>query len=163
MKLKELKTPIGYLTLIATRQGLRAIQFGSCEEKQCDTDKSDTVVILEHLETAASQLREYFCGDRRNFDLTLDPAPKSNWTHTVIASLCTVCYGQITTYGELAKRVSGGNSGSAARAIGSVMRSNTLPLIWPCHRVVGSDGSLTGYSGGLDSKRWLLELERAHA
>lgn len=163
MQIMKLDTPIGNLTLTATKRGLKSIQFGLIEEEHSDDGNSDTVTARQHLKAASSQLREYFRGDRRDFDLELDPEPGSDWTCSVISLLRMVDYGRTTTYGELAKRASGGKSGHRARAIGSVMRNNTLPIIWPCHRVIGSDGSLTGYAGGLEAKNWLLRLERAHA
>ena len=111
---------------------------------------------------AIGQLREYFAGQRMDFDLPLDWPPLDPTTRKVLETLMTVRGGQTITYGELAER---SGTGVPARAIGSIMAGNPLPLVIPCHRVVASDG-LGGYSGGepgreLATKRWLLENEGA--
>jgi methylated-DNA-[protein]-cysteine S-methyltransferase len=108
------------------------------------------------------QLREYFAGQSRNFDLPLDLPPMPSATEAVLRALMTVEYGETITYGELAER---SGTGVPARAIGSIMAGNPVPIVIPCHRVVASDG-LGGYSGGepgrsLETKRWLLENEGA--
>ncbi len=116
----------------------------------------------ETLQQAIGQLREYFAGQRMDFDLPLDWPPLEPATRKVLEALRTVRAGETVTYGELAER---SGTGVPARAIGSIMAANPLPLIIPCHRVVASDG-LGGYSGGepgreLETKRWLLENEGA--
>ncbi len=116
----------------------------------------------EMVQQALGQLREYFAGQRRDFDLTLDLPPMESTTERVLRALMRVGYGETITYAELAAR---SGTGVPARAIGSIMGANPLPIIIPCHRVVASDG-LGGYSGGepgreLETKRWLLENEGA--
>ena len=116
----------------------------------------------ETVQQVLGQLREYFAGQRREFDLPLDLVGLEPVTEAVLRTLLTVGYGETITYGELATR---SGTGVPARAIGSIMAANPLPLIIPCHRVVASDG-LGGYSGGepghgLETKRWLLENEGA--
>jgi methylated-DNA-[protein]-cysteine S-methyltransferase len=116
----------------------------------------------EMVQHAIGQLREYFAGQRMDFDLNLDWPPLDPTTRTVLETLMTVRAGQTVTYAELAER---SGTGVPARAIGSIMAANPLPLVIPCHRVVASDG-LGGYSGGepgheLETKRWLLENEGA--
>ena len=116
----------------------------------------------ETVQQAIGQLREYFAGQRLDFDLPLDWPPLEPTTRKVLEALRTVRAGETVTYGELAQR---SGTGVPARAIGSIMAANPLPLVIPCHRVVASDG-LGGYSGGepgreLETKRWLLEHERA--
>jgi methylated-DNA-[protein]-cysteine S-methyltransferase len=116
----------------------------------------------ETVQQAIGQLREYFAGQRLDFDLPLDWPPLEPTTRKVLEALMTVRAGETVTYGELAER---SGTGVPARAIGSIMAANPLPLVIPCHRVVASDG-LGGYSGGepgreLETKRWLLEHERA--
>ncbi len=106
----------------------------------------------------ASELDEYFGGRRRTFDLTLDLRALPPFTVSVLDQLARVPYGETTTYGELARRV---GHPRAARAVGTVMNRNRIPIVLPCHRVVGSTGDLTGYAGGLDVKQTLLELEGA--
>jgi methylated-DNA-[protein]-cysteine S-methyltransferase len=119
----------------------------------------------ETVQQALGQLREYFAGQRRTFDLPLDLPPLEPATLAVLTTLAeTVGYGETVTYGELARR---SGTGLPARAIGSVMGANPVPVIIPCHRVVASDG-LGGYSGGergheLEAKRWMLENEGALA
>ena len=114
------------------------------------------------MQQAIGQLREYFAGQRQEFDLRLDLPELEPSTEAVLMALRRIPYGQTITYGQLAE-MSG--TGLPARAIGSVMAANPLPIIIPCHRVVASDG-LGGYSGGepgmeLVTKRWLLENEGA--
>jgi methylated-DNA-[protein]-cysteine S-methyltransferase len=116
----------------------------------------------ETVQQAIGQLREYFAGQRMDFDLPLDWPPLEPTTRKVLEALRTVHAGKTVTYGELADR---SGTGVPARAIGSIMAANPLPLVIPCHRVVASDG-LGGYSGGepgreLETKRWLLENEGA--
>lgn len=116
----------------------------------------------ETVQVAIGQLREYFAGQRGDFDLPLDWPKLEPRTETVLRTLMTVSAGETVTYAELAAR---SGTGVPARAIGSIMAANPWPLVVPCHRVVAVDG-LGGYSGGepgreLETKRWLLENERA--
>ncbi len=110
------------------------------------------------IDAAQRELDEYFAGRRREFDLALDLRALPPFTVTVLEELARVPYGETTTYGELAARV---GRPSAARAVGTVMNRNRIPIVLPCHRVVGSTGSLVGYAGGLELKAKLLELEGA--
>jgi methylated-DNA-[protein]-cysteine S-methyltransferase len=107
---------------------------------------------------ARRQLDEYFAGGRREFDLEVDLRPARGFGRAVLEELARVPYGELTSYGTLASRA---GSPRAARAVGTVMNRNPVPIVLPCHRVVGSTGSLVGYAGGLDRKRTLLELEGA--
>ena len=107
------------------------------------------------LERGRVELAEYFQGKRREFDLPL--APKGTpFQQKVWSELAKVPYGTVVTYGELAARV---GSPKACRAVGQANHNNPLPIFLPCHRVVGANGSLTGYAGGLELKQWLLRLE----
>ena len=110
------------------------------------------------VDAARRELDEYFAGKRRSFDLALDLRALPPFTVSVLGELARVPYGETTTYGALARRV---GHPKAARAVGTVMNRNRIPIVLPCHRVVGSTGDLTGYAGGLDRKRTLLELEGA--
>jgi methylated-DNA-[protein]-cysteine S-methyltransferase len=101
------------------------------------------------------QLTEYFDGERRSFELPLAPRGDT-FEARVWRSLCAIPYGETTSYGELAKRI---GEPTAARAVGLANGRNPIAVIVPCHRVIGADGSLTGYGGGLDRKRFLLDLE----
>ena len=107
---------------------------------------------------ARRELEEYFDGRRRTFDVALDLRALPPFTVSVLDELARVPYGETTTYGELAQRV---GHPRAARAVGTVMNRNRIPIVLPCHRVVGATGDLTGYAGGLDVKQSLLELEGA--
>jgi O-6-methylguanine DNA methyltransferase len=109
----------------------------------------------ERCRAAAAQLGEYFAGRRRSFDLPLAPRG-SAFQRAVWDELARVPYGRTVSYGELAERM--GRPG-ASRAVGGANNKNPLPIVVPCHRVIGADGSLTGYGGGLDKKRALLALE----
>ncbi len=109
------------------------------------------------LAEARRQLDEYFAGKRRAFDLPLDPRGTS-FQRAVWDELREVPFGQTVTYGELARRV---GRPEAARGVGAAMAANPLPIVVPCHRVVGSSGGLTGFGGGLPRKRLLLEIEGA--
>jgi methylated-DNA-[protein]-cysteine S-methyltransferase len=110
------------------------------------------------LDDAERQLCEYFAGDRTAFDLPLD-LHGSDFQRRCWHALATIPYGQTVSYGEQARRL--GLGPAAARAVGAANGQNPLPLVLPCHRVIGADGSLTGFGGGLHVKRYLLELEGA--
>ena len=106
-------------------------------------------------ESAIEQLREYFAGERHEFTLPL--APQGNaFELRVWDALCEIPYGETVSYGEIARRI---GSPTAARAVGLANGRNPIAVIVPCHRVIGADGSLTGYGGGLERKRFLLDLE----
>jgi methylated-DNA-[protein]-cysteine S-methyltransferase len=113
-------------------------------------DIADTPVKLE--------LEEYFEGRRHEFDLPVDLRGRSDFSRVVLEHLARVPYGEVTTYGSLAAR---SGRPKAARAVGTIMNRNPVPIVLPCHRVVGSTGSLVGYGGGLERKRLLLDLEHA--
>lgn len=106
-------------------------------------------------EPVLEQLGEYFAGDRMRFDVRLAPRGTA-FQQRVWEALLEIPYGETETYGELARRV---GSPGAARAVGLANGSNPIALIVPCHRVIGANGTLTGYGGGMEHKRWLLDLE----
>lgn len=110
------------------------------------------------LAEARTQLLDYFRGARREFDLPLLPEG-TPFRRRVWDALLTIPYGQTISYGELARRI---GSPKAVRAVGQANHHNPLPIFIPCHRVVGADGSLTGYGGGLELKQYLLHLEEIH-
>lgn len=109
------------------------------------------------LNRVAAQLQEYFAGTRTTFDLPLEPSG-TDFQLSVWELLRKIPYGVTTSYGELARRL---GDPKASRAVGAANGANPIPIIVPCHRVVGSKGELTGFGGGLDRKRWLLEHEGA--
>ena len=158
-----LATPVGVLTVHSDGAAIRRVQWSrpghSAPVPGVSSDAERDPLLAE----ALAQLSAYFAGERSGFDLPFDLGPQSDVTNAVLHALYdTVGHGETVTYGELAER-----SGTAvpARAIGSIMGANPIPILVPCHRVVASDG-LGGYSGGapgegLLTKRWLLEHEGA--
>ncbi|HEX4745484.1 MAG TPA: methylated-DNA--[protein]-cysteine S-methyltransferase [Gaiellaceae bacterium] len=156
------ESPIGDLFVAATTRGLAAISFDSEPEAQLErVARLAGPAVLRSprsVDTARRELDEYFAGKRRVFDLTLDLRSLPPFTVSVLEELARVPYGQTTTYGALAATV---GHPRAARAVGTVMNRNRIPIVLPCHRVLGSSGDLTGYAGGLERKLALLELEGA--
>lgn len=140
-------TPIGPLTLESDGQAVTALRFGIHGET--------SPLPCPVLATAARELAEYFAGQRRNFTVPLSPAG-TDFQKKVWDALLSIPYGETATYGQIAQRV--GNP-KACRAVGMANHVNPLPIFIPCHRVVGSSGNLTGYAGGLETKRFLLRLE----
>ena len=114
--------------------------------------------VPRRLDFVRRELDEYFEGRRREFDLQLDLSPVSGFNRDALRELSLVPYGQVTTYGALAAKV---GHPKAARAVGGAMNRNPIPIVLPCHRVVGANGKLVGYAGGLDRKELLLKLEGA--
>jgi methylated-DNA-[protein]-cysteine S-methyltransferase len=150
-------SPVGELLVAATDRGLARIHF----DPEGQEDELGRIfgrrVLRSPLDDVRRELDEYFDGRRREFDLPLDLRVAS-FHADVLSELARVPYGMTTTYGALATKV---GHPRAARAVGTVMNRNPIPIVLPCHRVVGSNGSLTGYAGGLDRKRQLLQLEGA--
>ena len=155
-------SPIGPLLVAASGSGLAAISFRSDPDEQLDRlariAGPRVLRSSRSVDSARRELDEYFEGDRRAFDLSLDLRGLTPFTLAVLEELAGVPYGETTTYGALAARV---GHPQAARAVGTVMNRNRIPIVLPCHRVVGASGDLTGYAGGLDVKQTLLELEGA--
>ena len=110
------------------------------------------------LDETRRELDDYFAGRRKTFDLELDLRGQASFAVAVLGELAKVPYGHTATYGELANRA---GSPRAARAVGMVMNRNPIPIVLPCHRIVGASGSLVGYGGGLERKEHLLRLEGA--
>jgi methylated-DNA-[protein]-cysteine S-methyltransferase len=146
-------SPIGPLTLIAEQGKLTGLQFG--DVPPAAGTSADGSVADEPFASAAAQLAAYFAGKLKAFDLPLAPAG-TPFQLRVWTALQTIPYGQTVSYGQLARQV---GSPAASRAVGLANGRNPIPLIFPCHRVVGADGSLTGYGGGLHRKQFLLDLE----
>jgi methylated-DNA-[protein]-cysteine S-methyltransferase len=146
----RLATPIGTLGLVGSDAGLRAVYFdGARVEPDGDSDV---------LDEARVQLEAYFAGELIEFDLPLD-LRGTDFQRRCWLALATIPYGRTVSYGEQARRL--GLGPASARAVGAANGQNPLPIVLPCHRVVGADGSLTGFGGGLDTKRFLLEHEGA--
>jgi methylated-DNA-[protein]-cysteine S-methyltransferase len=149
-----LLSPIGELTLVADGGRLTGLYMDAQRHRPAgDTFGAAGDPADEPFASAARQLAAYFAGELTAFDLPLAPAG-TPFQRRVWAALLAIPYGQTWSYGELARRV-----GSASRAVGLANGKNPIALVIPCHRVIGSDGSLTGYGGGLDRKRYLLQLE----
>ncbi|KQX86761.1 methylated-DNA--[protein]-cysteine S-methyltransferase [Variovorax sp. Root473] len=151
----HIDTPLGRVTMAATDQGLAGLWFDQQRHWPDTTGwqtKDDHPALLE----AAAQLRDYFAGRRSHFDMQLDLSHGTVFQQGVWQALLAIPAGETTTYGALSQRV--GNP-AAVRAVGAAVGRNPISVIVPCHRVLGADGSLTGYAGGLDRKTALLELE----
>jgi methylated-DNA-[protein]-cysteine S-methyltransferase len=154
MKYSCIKSPIGPLLIACDEKAIRHIEFPrGGEPAQPEPGWHESNCSL--LQLAAEQLSEYFSGHRNVFIVPLDPEG-TEFQQAVWRRLQEIPYGQTITYGELAKRV--GNP-SASRAVGAANGANPIPIMIPCHRVIGSDGKLTGFGGGLPTKKALLTLE----
>lgn len=146
-------TPIGELGIAENGRAITAIYFEG--EAPSDALRGETPLLRE----AARQLDEYFAGRRREFDLPLEPAG-TPYRQRVWQALRQIPYGQTATYGQIAART---DNPRASRAVGGANHHNPIPVVIPCHRVVGSGGALTGYAGGLERKKILLEIEKKGA
>jgi methylated-DNA-[protein]-cysteine S-methyltransferase len=150
-------TPIGTLTIIASDDGLTHVLFDGQTPDEVGLDNNLPIVDDDPVLAAAeAQLHEYFAGDRKDFDLPLD-LRGTEFQVDAWQALASVPYGETTSYGEQAERI--GRPG-AFRAVGAANGKNPVPIILPCHRIVGANGSLTGFAGGLDLKQRLLALEQ---
>lgn len=152
----HVQSPVGPLLLAASDEGLHLIEFQRPRHPMArlpDWHEGEH----EAIRLAARQLAEYFAGRRRDFDLPLAPRG-TEFQRSVWHALASIPYGQTVSYAQLAQRV---GRPSAVRAVGAANGRNPLPLVLPCHRVIGSDGSLTGFGGGLPTKEFLLRLEGA--
>lgn len=170
----RMESPIGLLELAAENNALTEIRFVGDEEKEFSADpsvnwkeeKQDAVrwekafneTEQDHvMQEALRQLREYFAGERKEFSVPLS-LKGTDFQKKVWNALLKIPYGETRTYGEIAASV---ENPKASRAVGMANHHNPIPIIIPCHRVIGKNGRLVGYSGGLDKKTALLELERS--
>jgi len=157
-------SPIGPLTLVAEGEELRELRFGGLgpSEEGCDSGtgaSSDAATAaVPILERAADEVREFFAGERHDFSIPL-AWEGTEFQKRVWSELCKIPYGTTCSYADLARRI---GSPKSARAVGMAVGRNPLAIVVPCHRVIGTNGSLVGFGGGLDIKRRLLELE-SHA
>lgn len=154
---RHLDSAVGMLTVAATDAGLHAIEFPRNRHPadRLGWTEGDHALI----DLAARQLDEYFAAERHVFDLPLAPRG-TEFQRTVWMTLAGIGYGETISYAQLAQRV---GKPTAMRAVGAANGRNPLPIVLPCHRVIGADGSLTGFGGGLPTKQFLLELEGALA
>lgn len=163
MRFIAVPSPVGELTIAASDAGLTAIYFerhkyghSPDERRGWTPDGGGANPASRVLARARAQLTAYFDGQLRKFDLPLDPTG-SEFQHQVWAQLRRIPFGTTTSYGELARRI--GDPGKA-RAVGAANGRNPISIVVPCHRVIGADGSLTGFGGGIERKRWLLAHEQ---
>lgn len=147
---RTVATPIGRLGLVGSDAGVQQVRWSS---RGVDVTASCAV-----LDDAATQLEAYFAGELTEFDVPLD-VRGTEFQRRCWLALATIPYGRTVSYGEQARRL--GLGPDAARAVGAANGQNPLPIVLPCHRVIGADGSLTGFGGGLHVKRFLLEHEGA--
>jgi methylated-DNA-[protein]-cysteine S-methyltransferase len=150
-------SPVGELFVAATDRGLCRISYHPDGMEDVLARTFGPRVMRSPLDEIRRELDEYFEGTRRDFDLPLD-VRVAPFHADVLEELARVPYGRTDTYGSLAAKV---GRPRAARAVGTVMNRNPIPIVLPCHRIVGANGSLTGYAGGLDVKLRLLQLEGA--
>ena len=158
MRFARVDSPVGPIALVASDAGLCALLF-ECEPLPpgaIETDGSADPI----LDAAAAQLAEWFAGERTTFELPLDLGRATEFQRRAWLALAEIPYATTRSYGEQARRL---GMPRAARAVGSANGRNPLSIVLPCHRLVGADGALTGFSGGLEVKRALLEHEAAVA
>jgi methylated-DNA-[protein]-cysteine S-methyltransferase len=153
MNYQFLNTPLGRLRLVSDGTHLVTIEF----EGRHGYSAGDQEVCDPVLSSCASQLEEYFAGERDTFDLPL-AAGGTDFQRAVWAALADIPYGELRSYRDIAEAI---DNPAAVRAVGAANGRNPLPIVVPCHRVIGSDGSLTGFAGGLEAKTRLLQLEGA--
>jgi methylated-DNA-[protein]-cysteine S-methyltransferase len=152
---KQIKTPVGRLTLVANDLSLVAIHWE--DEDRTDSDEATPADCHPILAEAERQLSDYFAGRRTTFDLPLDPAG-TPFQKKVWQALTRIPFGRTVSYGDIAASI---GSPTACRAVGAANGRNPIPIVVPCHRVIGASGKLTGFAGGLENKSILLTLERA--
>ncbi len=147
-------SPIGPLTLAADSQGLRHIVFP--QGSRCFEAPDDWQPDNRHFTTVIAQLGEYFAGSRTSFSVKLSPHG-TDFQRSVWLALLQIEYAKTTSYGDVARIL---GKPKASRAVGAANGANPIPIIIPCHRVIGAGGKLTGFGGGLPTKQWLLAHER---
>lgn len=149
-----LLTPLGCLRLQGSEAGLAVVEFMEAANAPAPTPPA---AVAAPLREAYTQLQAYFGRELRDFQLTYDVRQGTEFQRRVWAALPAVGYGHTASYLALARQL--GNPG-AVRAVGAANGQNPLGLVWPCHRIIGAGGQLTGYAGGLWRKKWLLEFEQ---
>lgn len=158
LSITTMASPVGELTLVASRDGLRAVLWPGERAGRVALGTTDGggPAAAGVLALAMRELDEYFSGSRTQFDVPLDPVG-TDFQRQAWQVLRTIPYGRTITYGEQAGRLGGAEK---SRAVGAANGRNPISIIVPCHRVVGSTGRLTGFAGGLDTKAWLLHHEQ---
>jgi methylated-DNA-[protein]-cysteine S-methyltransferase len=159
------QTSLGEVWVAVSDAGLAAVEIGTTRQlfaaQLNQQGSSELILDPQRTGEACAQIRAYLAGERTQFDLQLDWSVLTEYQAKVLAATYAVPYGSTLTYGELAAQL--GNP-RAARAVGRAEATNPIPLVLPCHRIVGQDGSLRGYgtAAGVETKAWLLELESSH-
>lgn len=156
---KLFSSPVGDLTLIASERGLVAVLWENDDPKRVRLGAVTRDPKNRYLAETEKQLKEYFSGKRKTFDLKLDFVG-TDFQRTVWSALQNIPYGKTRSYGEIAKEI---KRPKAYRAVGIANGKNPISIIVACHRVIGASGALVGFAGGLETKSFLLELERAHS
>jgi methylated-DNA-[protein]-cysteine S-methyltransferase len=151
------ESPIGDLRVIERDESISAIEFSPFREPRDGRPMGEEQAEHPVLAEAVRQLTAYFAGELTEFDLPLDPHG-SDFSKRVWNELLEIKHGQTASYGEIARRL--GHTNAASRAVGLANGRNPIPIVIPCHRVIGADGSLTGYAGGMERKQVLLALEQ---
>ena len=151
----QLESPVGDLLLTLEDEQLTNICMSN--QKRTVKVQPDWVQSDRHFRTVARQLEDYFRGKRRTFDIPIRPLG-TDFQMAVWQQLSKIPYGETATYGDIAKRI---DNPKAVRAVGLANGRNPLPIVIPCHRVIGSNGQLTGFGGGLKNKALLLQIERS--
>ena len=156
-----IETPIGSLSILADNKSLKMLKFSDSFqsfEKKISMPKilRKKNIVLQNVE---KQIQEYFRKERKKFDIPLDISSGTTFQQTVWKSLIDIEYGSLVSYADIARNVKRPN---AYRAVGNANNSNPISIIIPCHRVVGSNGNLSGYGGGIDKKKFLIDLEEQH-
>jgi methylated-DNA-[protein]-cysteine S-methyltransferase len=159
---KRYASPLGTIVLGAGENGLALCCFDDHRALPALMQQQDAHAASEHavLRQASRQLKEYFEGQRQHFDLPLDLSHGTAFQQSVWQALLKIGYGHTCCYTDVANAIA---KPSAVRAVGAAVGANPLSLLVPCHRVIGADGSLTGYAGGLERKTFLLQLESGHS
>jgi methylated-DNA-[protein]-cysteine S-methyltransferase len=159
IRFTEMDSPIGILRLTGTELGLTGLYMNEHRHGPEETEQRGWIRDDALFEASIAQLNDYFAGRGRSFDIAIDREAMGGtpFQRIVWSELEKIPYGVTISYAELAQRI--GNS-KAVRAVGLANGRNPISIIVPCHRVIGANGTLTGYGGGLERKRWLLELER---
>ena len=150
-----IKSPIGRLMLTANERALTGLYFSTGDKARKEPDPA-WQASEARFEQARNELKEYFAGQRRCFEAALEPRA-TPFQNRVLAALNQIPFGQVRSYKQIAEKI---GSPKAVRAVGNANGNNPIAIFIPCHRVVGSNGALTGFGGGLDAKRYLLSLEQ---
>ena len=148
-----LSSPLGLVSLTGSEAGLSAVSFPEAS----DAGATPWPAVPACLQEGHRQLQAYFGRELRDFNLIYAPASGTDFQRQVWRALAGIGYGRTASYLEVARLL---NNPKSVRAVGAANGQNPLAIVWPCHRVIGADGSLTGYAGGMRRKKWLLDFEQ---